>query len=173
MRAFLVVALLLLPAVASSQAAQTRTALLSLGFAQSGSVANLGAVGDVIAGLSGSGSTVVWHGFLGGAAPIPSGVPAPALAPATFLSRPSPSPALGGTVLRFGLAAPQANVRLEVFDVSGRLVATLISGSLPSGGHERRWDLRDERGDAVDAGVYFARLSAGAFRQTRRLVVLK
>lgn len=64
-------------------------------------------------------------------------------------------------------------VALVVYDVSGRLVRTLVSDRQSSGPHVARWDGKDNEGRDVSSGVYFYRLEAGSFLQTRRMVLLK
>ncbi|MFN8588521.1 MAG: FlgD immunoglobulin-like domain containing protein [Candidatus Eisenbacteria bacterium] len=83
---------------------------------------------------------------------------------------PSPNPAHG--VTRFAFALPRAGrARLELLDAQGRRVRTLFDGDAAAGTHEAAWDLRDERGATVAAGLYFARLAHGGVAETRRLVV--
>ena len=62
---------------------------------------------------------------------------------------------------------------LRVYDVAGHLVRTLVDAQRSPGTYEARWDGRDERGRGVASGVYFYRLRAGDFSQTRRMVLLK
>ncbi|MFH2052902.1 MAG: FlgD immunoglobulin-like domain containing protein [bacterium] len=63
---------------------------------------------------------------------------------------------------------------LRIYDVSGRLVATLVDGSiLPAGTHQVVWKGTDDSGKAVAAGVYFYRLTAGDFQQTRTMTLVK
>jgi hypothetical protein len=82
----------------------------------------------------------------------------PGAAPLEFtFARPSPNPARGSLTLRYALPR-QALVRLAVFDIAGRRVRELRSGTEPAGAHAIDWDLRDERGAPVGAGTYFARL---------------
>jgi hypothetical protein len=104
----------------------------------------------------------------GGLAFSPSGiVGAPSLEPVTefALGRVVPNPASGPA--RIGFALPRAaRVRLELIDVRGRAVATLLDGELPAGRHERTWG-----GDAAP-GIYFLRLVAPGFEQVRRVVRL-
>jgi hypothetical protein len=70
----------------------------------------------------------------------------------------------------FGSATGEA--RLELFDLAGRKVRTLASGTFKSGFHAVRWDGRDERGEAVGNGLYFLRAtSAGASRQLKVTVL--
>jgi hypothetical protein len=54
-----------------------------------------------------------------------------------------------------------AGLRLQVFDVAGRLVRSVASGDAVAGDHETQWTYTDEGGSRVPAGLYFARLSVG------------
>ena len=64
---------------------------------------------------------------------------------------------------------------LIVYDVAGRRVRTLVSETQSPGvdGFTATWDGRDDRGRAVATGVYFYRLVAGDYSQTRKMVLLK
>jgi flagellar hook assembly protein FlgD len=67
-----------------------------------------------------------------------------------------------------------ANVRLQVYDISGRLVRSLIGGeSMGAGRQEVIWNGKDDAGMQVSAGVYFYHLSAGQFNQTKRMTLVK
>jgi hypothetical protein len=59
-------------------------------------------------------------------------------------------------------------VRLEVFDLLGRRVTTLVEGAQAAGEHEVIWEAND-----VPSGVYFYRLSADGFVETKRMLLLK
>ncbi len=83
---------------------------------------------------------------------------------------PSPNPATAGTEFAYRLASA-CRVRLALVDVSGRLVRVLDDGERTAGVHRSRWDAHDARGQSVPAGVYFARLDAGGFTQSRRIVL--
>ncbi|MBN1825687.1 MAG: immune inhibitor A [Candidatus Eisenbacteria bacterium] len=98
---------------------------------------------------------------------VAAGAPA-----ATRLGRNRPNPFNPSTVISWSLARP-GNVSLSIHDVSGRLVRTLVRGARDAGDQETVWDGRDDRGGAVASGVYFYRLRAGAFTETRKLVLLK
>jgi hypothetical protein len=83
-----------------------------------------------------------------------------------------PNPLNPSTRLEFSL--PRAmNVRLGLYDVSGRLVRVLAEGRLPRGPHRIPWDGTDRAGRPVASGVYFARLTAGSVAQTRSLVLVR
>jgi hypothetical protein len=76
------------------------------------------------------------------------------------------------TTIRFALGEA-SDVDLAVFDVRGRRVRTLVAGRTTAAGqHERVWNGRDESGRAVSTGVYFYRLNAGDYSETRRMVML-
>lgn len=79
----------------------------------------------------------------------------------------APNPFNPRTTLRFEL--PSAGpVRLDVYDVAGRLVRSLVDETRAAGSHEVDWDGRDEAGNEVGSGVYLARLEfAGSSRVTR------
>jgi flagellar hook assembly protein FlgD len=66
-----------------------------------------------------------------------------------------------------------SKVECEIFDASGRRIRTLYSGSQGAGVQNLTWDRRDDRGRIVNAGVYFARLSAGQATTQAKLVVLE
>ena len=84
-----------------------------------------------------------------------------------------PSPFNPRTRLDFEL--PRAGkARLDVFDVTGRLVATLVAGPQPAGPGSVDWDGRDSHGAKVGSGVYLYRLTAEGSRQiARKMVLLK
>jgi len=84
----------------------------------------------------------------------------------------SPQPSAGSVNLSYSLPEP-AKVSLLVYDVQGRRVRTLTSGSEAPGFHSVAWDGKDDVGKPVSGGVYFYRLEAGAFSQTRKLVLVR
>lgn len=84
-----------------------------------------------------------------------------------WLTDPSPNPFNPRVEIRFGLPARMA-AGLRVIDVSGRTVATLVSGELPAGEHRATWHGRDRDGRPVGSGVYLFELRAGGRRLVRR-----
>ena len=92
-------------------------------------------------------------------------------APDVFrLGRPRPNPSSGAVELELALpAAGEATV--DVFDVHGRRVATILSGARPEGVHSVRWDARDANGRRVGSGVYFVRALAGSERAMQRVII--
>jgi hypothetical protein len=74
-----------------------------------------------------------------------------------------------GVLLEFALSRP-GEVRLQIFDVSGRVLQTVLNESRAAGEHQVRWDGRSSSGK-VPAGVYFARLSTPEGTSSRKLVL--
>lgn len=87
------------------------------------------------------------------------------------LHRGEPNPAGTTTIIRFDLPVPSP-VRLEVFDLLGRRVATVAEAVYSAGEHRAEWDLRDVNGGRVRSGVYMVRMLAGEFRANVGLSVL-
>ncbi len=87
-----------------------------------------------------------------------------------------PNPFNPGTTVAFNLRAA-AVIELTVFDVRGRVMATLAQGDWPAGRHAAAWDGRGSDGRSAPSGTYFARLDVrGADRRdalTARLTLLK
>jgi hypothetical protein len=78
-----------------------------------------------------------------------------------------PNPFNLATTIRFDLPAP-ADTRLTVFDVLGRRARVLLSGLRPAGRHEVRFNAT-----GLPSGVYFYRLRAGDYVETKRMVVVR
>jgi hypothetical protein len=93
-------------------------------------------------------------------------------APRPSLAQNEPNPFHPATTIRFRMSSP-APARLEIYDASGRLVRTLVDEPLEAGSHAVVWNGFDDLGHAAGAGVYFYRLRAGAFEQSRRMTILK
>lgn len=91
--------------------------------------------------------------------------------PAALALAAAPNPASRGATFRWSLPAG-ARVALAVYDAAGRLVRTLVDGNEAAGTGSRAWDLRDDSGARVAAGLYFARFTTPGVERTRRLVVL-
>ncbi len=85
----------------------------------------------------------------------------------------APNPFNPVTTIRFDVPAGASRVTIAVFDVTGRRVRTLFDRVPSAGQRSVTWDGRDDRGQSVASGVYFYRMSAGVFAQTRKMVLLK
>jgi len=105
--------------------------------------------------------------------PIITGVLPDAETPdAHYLGQSFPNPFNPTTTIAFGLKAP-SHVSLRIYDVSGRLVRVLVEKGYTEGHYREQWDGRDRNGLPVASGVYFYRLTTGAFAQTRKMVLLR
>jgi serine protease AprX len=97
-----------------------------------------------------------------------TGGPVDARSTAAFaLEQNWPNPATGSTAIRFSLSTA-ADVRLAVYDMTGREVARLVEGAREAGTHEVRWEAL-----GVAAGAYVYRLQAGNEVASRRMVVVR
>jgi len=83
-----------------------------------------------------------------------------------------PNPFNPATDIKFSLPR-STNVGLRVYDVSGRLVRTLVSGELAAGSHSERWDGRDETGLNVASGIYFARLLVDGESSIKQMALVR
>ena len=82
-----------------------------------------------------------------------------------------PNPAASALTVDYRLATP-GPVRVSVFDLLGRHVATLAGGRRPAGSHRAVWDGRLESGSPAAPGVYVVRLQATEQQDVRRVTVL-
>ena len=73
-----------------------------------------------------------------------------------------------------GYALPQAaDVRLDIYNVMGQRVRTLVAAHQPAGYYAVEWKATDDSGHTLSSGVYFYRLQAGAFRATKRILLMR
>jgi flagellar hook assembly protein FlgD len=89
-----------------------------------------------------------------------------------YLSYNYPNPFNPITSVAFGLPTA-GQVRLNIYNVLGQQVRTLVDEYMVAGYHEVSWNGRDDGGQAVSSGVYFYRLEAGQFGQTRKMMLVK
>jgi hypothetical protein len=64
-------------------------------------------------------------------------------------------------------------VKLEIYDLTGRRIKTLVDGIVQSGYHVVRWDGRTQSNEYAASGIYFYKLVVGDFKQIKRLVLIK
>jgi hypothetical protein len=83
-----------------------------------------------------------------------------------------PNPFSRTTEITYDLAA-SCRVRLDVYNVLGQRVATLVNGDQESGDKTVYWNGTNERGLAVSGGVYFYRLKVGRFHQIKKMTLIK
>ena len=82
-----------------------------------------------------------------------------------------PNPFNPSTMIPYQLPVSM-HVRLEVFNILGQRIATLVDGERPAGFHTASWDATDAAGEAVAAGVYLYRLSGDGVQATRSMLLI-
>ena len=88
------------------------------------------------------------------------------------LSQNYPNPFNPQTRIQFSIPGV-SHVTLKVFNSVGAEVSTLVDASMPAGVHEVDWNGKDRFNRAVASGVYFYRLVAGDFAETRKMLLVK
>jgi hypothetical protein len=83
------------------------------------------------------------------------------------LSQNYPNPFNPATTISFYLPS-KSFVSLKIFDLLGRDIATIISEEMPAGGYSRQWIA-----SKMTSGIYFYRLQAGSYSETKKLILLK
>lgn len=83
-----------------------------------------------------------------------------------------PNPFNPTTQIRFSLPE-QTDVVLEIYDITGRRVSSLLNETLHAGTYTVTWDATNYMGQTVSSGVYIYRLQAGSFVETKRMVFVK
>ncbi len=176
-RVVLAVAAALLSAPADGRAASvvTRAVVGAGGGAAAGATTSVhGTVGQPVVGgavgLTISVGAGWWFQSPGSASDVPGDLPLPAV----FRAYPNhPNPFNPRTTLAFDLPAPAARVRLRLYDLHGRLVASLIDGPLPAGRHGVAWNGNDDAGRAVASGVYVSVLETPLGRASGKLTLVR
>jgi subtilisin family serine protease len=92
----------------------------------------------------------------------------------TGLFQNSPNPFNPSTVITFSVGGDRkAHVKLEIFDVRGRRIKTLISDNIEPGMHRLTWNGTDRHGRSVGSGIYFCRLAVEGLTMTRKMNLLR
>jgi hypothetical protein len=101
-----------------------------------------------------------------------TGTETPKAPEASYLAQNYPNPFNPTTRIVYGLAA-SAHVSLRIYDASGRLVRVLVNEDRRAGRYEEAWNGADWAGREVGSGIYFYRLVAGRFENTRKMILLR
>jgi hypothetical protein len=78
-----------------------------------------------------------------------------------------PNPFNPSTTISFNLPS-RSSVTLKIYDMLGKEIASLVNEELPPGAYSRTWNA-----SGISSGVYFYHLKAGAFTETKRLILLR
>ena len=129
-----------------------------------------GNTGNGLIGGGAAPTTFLYHAYVKSNIPLsPTAVAGPAAEiPATWaLQQNYPNHFNPSTAISFSLPASML-VRLEVYNMVGQKMATLVQGRLAAGSHAATWDAWD-----APAGIYFYRLTGEGFSFSRKMVLLK
>ncbi len=85
----------------------------------------------------------------------------------------TPNPFNPATEIAYTVPMPGSEVKVAVYDLSGRRVRTLVGGQVPPGRHVAVWDGTDEGGQRVASGVYFYRLEMPGIFEQKKMILLK
>jgi hypothetical protein len=163
---------LLSPVNLLSQNSAVRWSTFDMGFAMSVSSNTLikSAIGQGFVGTIQRGNTRIESGFLADTSiriTIATAINEQWM-PLTYLLRQNfPNPFNPSTNISFSLPT-RSFVSLKVIDLLGREVATIISEEMSAGSYSRQWNANN-----LTSGVYFYRLQAGSFAETKKLILLK
>jgi len=83
-----------------------------------------------------------------------------------------PNPFNSSTTIRYHLSQP-VKLRLQIFDIMGRLVHTLIDNQQQAGDYQISWDGTDKKGLKASTGVYLCQLTADRYSCTNKLLLIK
>jgi len=89
-----------------------------------------------------------------------------------ILKQNHPNPFNAVTNIEFSLPAREP-VRLDIVNIRGQTITTLIDHELPPGHHQASWNGRDRNDQPVASGVYFCRIRAGDFVDSRKMMMVK
>ncbi|RMH95522.1 MAG: T9SS C-terminal target domain-containing protein [Calditrichaeota bacterium] len=97
----------------------------------------------------------------------------PGNSPVTFaLDQNFPNPFNPTTTIRFALPEPGL-VTVEIYNIMGQKVKTLISDNMEAGYHQVVWDATNDYGSPVASGIYIYRMTSGAFTEVKKMTLLK
>jgi hypothetical protein len=88
------------------------------------------------------------------------------------LASAQPNPFNPATLVTYETVA-RDRVELRVYDVSGRLVRTLVDGAVDPGVHSTLFDGRDASGHELASGTYFLRLESAGKRETQKIALIR
>ncbi|MDI6740917.1 MAG: FlgD immunoglobulin-like domain containing protein, partial [Candidatus Edwardsbacteria bacterium] len=84
----------------------------------------------------------------------------------------TPNPSNGRATIGYQIAS-QSHVSLKIYNTLGQVVKVMVDDVKQPGAYHPIWDGKDDRGKNAAAGVYFYRLCAGAFTDTKKMVVIR
>lgn len=89
-----------------------------------------------------------------------------------FLGRAAPNPTNRPMTIKYQLPK-QAQVRLEVYNITGQQIATLVDAVQEAGYYNQSWNLKDRSQHRVANGIYFYKLTAGEYQNVNKVVIIR
>ena len=89
-----------------------------------------------------------------------------------FLNQNYPNPFNPATTIKYGLHK-KSNITLIIYNLMGREIIRWDDQNIHAGLYEKVWDGRNKYGEPVASGIYFFRLRAGDYIETRKMVLLR
>jgi len=83
-----------------------------------------------------------------------------------------PNPFNPTTIIQY-LVPFESFVNVDIYDLRGLKIKSLVNSSKSSGNHSIQWDATNESGDLVSTGMYFFTIQADKFRDTKKMLFLK
>lgn len=83
-----------------------------------------------------------------------------------------PNPFNPTTTIAFSLKQA-GNVQLEIYNIKGQKVRTLLNGDLPADHHQVVWNGKDDNGKASSSGIYFYRMKTATYSSTQKMILMK
>jgi ligand-binding sensor domain-containing protein len=124
-------------------------------------------VGNVWAGTFGEGVTCLKVGSTGLPTADPAGIPH-----SFHISQNCPNPFNPSTTIEYSVPR-QSHVLISVYDILGRRIKNLADRILPAGNYRTIWDGRDISGNPAPTGIYFCRIRAGNFSESKKMLLIK
>jgi hypothetical protein len=92
--------------------------------------------------------------------------------PTAYLRILSSNPSCKDVTIAYRLGIP-AHTTLKIYDISGKLVRTLVNSPKSANLYTISWDRKDNRGNEVPTGIYFCKLQAGKFRTVQKIMLIR
>jgi len=164
-----------LPGSGLAQNAIIRSSLLSGGGSVTGTSVSIRAgFGEPFGSVPGAGANIIRTGLWLRSPSSTSAVDdIPLQFGLNFLGRNYPNPFNPRTVIPFSIARSGQHVRLNIYDLAGRRIRTLVDGLLPAGPQEIVWDGTDSQNRTVPSGVYFYSLETTGFLSRQKFVLIR
>jgi len=103
---------------------------------------------------------------------LPTAVNEEVIPAVTVLKGNYPNPFNPVTTIFFSLKN-DSRVTLEIYNLLGQKVKTLVNNNLKAGNHSYKWNGKNDHGAGVSSGIYFTRMKAGSYEATAKMVLMK